>query len=45
MRSDADVRRAADTYQLGLLRVPASGRAGDLLGRGTGSSLEFQEYP
>ena len=44
MRSDADVRHAADTYQLGLLRVPASGRAGDLLGRGTGSSLEFQEY-
>ena len=44
MRSDAAVRRAADTYQLGLLRVPASGRAGELLGRGTGSSLVFQEY-
>lgn len=44
MRNDADVRRAADTYQLGLLRMPASGRAGELLGRGTGSSLEFQEY-
>ncbi len=44
MRSDAVVRRAADTYQLGLIRAPASGRAGELLGRGTGSSLEFQEY-
>ena len=44
MRSDTEVRRAADTYQFGLLRVPASGRAGELLGRGTGSSLEFQEY-
>ena len=44
MRNDAEVRRVADTYQFGLLRVPASGRAGELLGRGTGSSLEFQEY-
>lgn len=44
MRNDPDVRRAADIYQLGLLRTPASGRAGELLGRGTGSSLEFQEY-
>ncbi len=44
MRHDSEVRRAVDTYQLGLLRVPASGRAGELLGRGTGSSLEFQEY-
>lgn len=44
MHNDPDVRRAADTYQLGLLRTPASGRAGELLGRGTGSSLEFQEY-
>ena len=31
-------------YQLGLPRTPAAGRAGELLGRGTGSSLEFQEY-
>ena len=44
MRSDAEVRRAAETFQFGLLRGPASGRAGELLGRGTGSSLEFQEY-
>jgi len=44
VRNDVDVRRAADTYQLGLLKMPASGRAGELLGRGTGSSLEFQEY-
>jgi uncharacterized protein (DUF58 family) len=31
-------------YQLGLPRMPASGRSGELLGRGTGTSLEFQEY-
>ena len=44
MRHDPEVRRAADTYQLGLLRVPVIGRSGELLGRSTGSSLEFQEY-
>jgi len=27
-----------------LPRAPAAGRSGELLGRGTGSSLEFQEY-
>lgn len=31
-------------YQLGLPRMPVSGRSGELLGRGTGTSLEFQEY-
>jgi uncharacterized protein (DUF58 family) len=31
-------------YQLGLPRTPGSGRSGELLGRGTGTSLEFQEY-
>ncbi len=44
MRGDPAVRRAADTYQLGLPATPIRGRAGELLGRGTGSSLEFQEY-
>jgi uncharacterized protein (DUF58 family) len=32
------------SYQLGLPRMPVAGRSGELLGRGTGSSLEFQEY-
>lgn len=41
---DPDVLRAVSMYQLGLPRMPASGRSGELLGRGTGTSLEFQEY-
>ena len=44
MRDDPEVRQAAGTYQLGLPRMPSSGRAGELLGRGAGSSLESQEY-
>src|SRR5262249_56199732 len=44
MLNDPEVQRAADVYQLGLPRAPAAGRSGELLGRGTGSSLEFQEY-
>ena len=44
MLSDPVVQRCLDQYQLGLPRVPVSGRSGELLGRGTGSSLEFQEY-
>ena len=44
MFNDLEVQRAADTYLLGLPRTPAAGRSGELLGRGTGSSLEFQEY-
>ncbi len=44
MLDDPEVQRAADTYQLGLPRAPMAGRSGELLGRGTGSSLEFQEY-
>ena len=44
MLHDPEVQRAADTYLLGLPRTPAAGRSGELLGRGTGSSLEFQEY-
>lgn len=44
MRTDPDVQRAVNSYQLGLPRMPVAGRSGELLGRGTGTSLEFQEY-
>ncbi len=44
MRNDPEVRRVVDQFQLGLPNSPVSGRAGELLGRGTGSSLEFQEH-
>ncbi|MCA8986865.1 MAG: DUF58 domain-containing protein [Planctomycetaceae bacterium] len=41
---DPEVQQAISRYQMGLPRLPTAGRSGDLLGRGTGSSLEFQEY-
>ncbi len=44
MLSDPEVQQAAAAFQLGLPRLPVSGRSGDLLGSGSGSSLEFQEY-
>jgi hypothetical protein len=44
MRNDPEVQQAVARFQLGLPRMPVSGRMGELLGRGTGSSLEFQEY-
>lgn len=44
MRDDPEVRRVLDRFQLGLPRLPVAGRSGELLGRGTGSSVEFQEY-
>ena len=44
MRSDPEVLQAVQRYQLGLPRIPVAGRSGELMGRGTGSSLEFQEY-
>lgn len=44
MKNDPEVQRVVDTYQLGLPRTPVAGRSGELLGRGTGSSLEFQEF-
>lgn len=44
MRNDPEVRQVVNTYALGLPRMPTAGRSGELLGRGTGSSLEFQEY-
>jgi uncharacterized protein (DUF58 family) len=44
MRHDPEVLQALNRYQLGLPRMPVAGRSGELLGRGTGSSVEFQEY-
>ena len=44
MQDDPEVQHALGMYQLGLPRSPSAGRSGELLGRGTGSSLEFQEY-
>ncbi len=44
MKDDPQVQRAVSQYQLGLPRSPVAGRAGELLGRGTGSSLEFLEH-
>jgi len=44
MRHDPEVQQALARYQLGLPRMPVAGRSGELLGRGSGSSLEFQEY-
>lgn len=44
MLRDPVVQHCVDAYQLGLPRIPISGRSGELLGRGVGSSLEFQEY-
>jgi uncharacterized protein (DUF58 family) len=44
MRHDPEIQRAVNSYELGLPTVPIAGRTGELLGRGTGSSLEFQEY-
>ncbi len=44
MLNDPEVQQAGAAFQLGLPRLPISGRSGELLGRGSGSSLEFQEY-
>jgi uncharacterized protein (DUF58 family) len=44
MRSDPQVQHVVNAYQLGLPRMPVAGRSGELLGRGTGTSVEFQEY-
>lgn len=44
MRHDPEVLQAASRYQLGLPRMPISGSSGELLGRGSGTSLEFQEH-
>ncbi|MBL4885098.1 MAG: DUF58 domain-containing protein [Planctomycetaceae bacterium] len=44
MRNDPEVQQAVDQYQMGMPRLPTAGRSGEMLGRGTGSSIEFQEY-
>ena len=44
MRDDPEVQRVLADYSLGVPRQTAAGRSGELLGRGTGTSLEFQEY-
>lgn len=42
-RPSADAERLAERFRLALFEVPRRGLAGDLLGRGTGSSLEFHD--
>ncbi len=44
MRNNPEVQQAVSLYQLGLPHIPSAGRSGEMLGRGTGSSVEFQEY-
>ena len=44
MQNDPDVQYALNAFQLALSRTPVAGQTGEYLGRGTGSSLEFQEY-
>jgi uncharacterized protein (DUF58 family) len=44
VRHDPDVQQALAAYRLASPRLPVAGSSGELLGRGTGSSLEFQEY-
>ncbi|MHC4880644.1 MAG: DUF58 domain-containing protein, partial [Planctomycetota bacterium] len=44
MRDDPEIQRILAEYTLGVPRQTAAGRSGELLGRGTGTSLEFQEY-
>jgi uncharacterized protein (DUF58 family) len=43
-RQDAEVQQALAAYRLAAPRLPVAGSSGELLGRATGSSLEFQEY-
>jgi uncharacterized protein (DUF58 family) len=44
VRADWAAIRAADTFRIASPRLPIGGRAGERLGSGTGSSLEFQDY-
>lgn len=44
MRDDPEIQRVLADYSLGVPRQTAAGRSGELHGRGTGTSLEFQEY-
>lgn len=42
-RPSDEARRLAEAWRLGWVPAPPRGRAGEHLGRGTGSSLEFQD--
>jgi len=44
MHDDPDIQHAVNAYRLVIPATPAAQHTGDLLGRGSGSSLEFQEY-
>jgi uncharacterized protein (DUF58 family) len=44
IRADWAAIRAADRFRIAAPRAPIGGRAGERLGSGTGSSLEFQDY-
>jgi uncharacterized protein (DUF58 family) len=44
VKSDPEVQRIVSRYRLGMPKLPSLGRSGELLGRGVGSSLEFQEH-
>jgi hypothetical protein len=44
VRNDSAVQKALAQYRLAIPRTMPLGRSGELLGKGTGSSLEFQEY-
>ena len=44
IRADWPAIWAADAFRIATPRAPIGGRAGERLGSGTGSSLEFQDY-
>jgi uncharacterized protein (DUF58 family) len=44
VRHDPEVQQMLAAYRLASPRLPVAGASGELLGHGTGSSLEFQEY-
>lgn len=44
MRDDPDVQQAIHAFRMTPPSIPTARRAGELLGRGAGSSLEFQEF-
>lgn len=44
MINNPEVQHAVNAYRLVTTALPSMRQAGDLLGRGAGSSLEFQEY-
>lgn len=44
IQNDAEIQYAVNAFRLAFQRMPTTQRSGELLGRGTGSSLEFQEH-